>query len=83
LSWKASTSSDIANYNVYRTTTSGSCGTTIPAGTPVYASTAGTVTTFTDQTVTNGMTYCYATTAVDGSGESGYSDVAQAKVPAS
>ncbi len=83
LNWTASTTSGITSYNVYRITTSGTCGTTIPGGTPVFGSTAGTVTTFTDTTVVNGTTYCYATTAVDANGESGYSDVTQAKIPTS
>ncbi len=83
LNWTASTTTGITSYNVYRITTGGTCGTTIPGGTPVYGSTAGTVTTFTDTTVVNGTTYCYATTAVDANGESGYSDVTQAKIPTS
>jgi len=31
--------------------------------------------------VTDGTTYCYATTAVDASGESGYSNITQAVIP--
>jgi len=37
---------------------------------------------FTDSVVADGTTYCYATTAVDASGESGYSNIIQAKIPA-
>ncbi|MGA9155796.1 MAG: choice-of-anchor D domain-containing protein, partial [Candidatus Sulfotelmatobacter sp.] len=80
LNWTASTTTGITSYNVYRVNyTSGTCG-TFPIGSP-YGSTASTVTTFTDPTVTDGNTYCYATTAVDPSGESGVSNVVQVAIP--
>jgi hypothetical protein len=80
LNWTASTTTGITSYNVYRVNfTSGACG-TFPIGSP-YGSTASTVTTFTDPTVTDGNTYCYATTAVDASGESGISNVVQVTIP--
>ncbi len=80
LKWTASTTTGITSYNVYRVNyTSGACG-TFPIGSP-YGSTASTVTTFTDPTVTNGNAYCYATTAVDPSGESGVSNVIQVTIP--
>jgi hypothetical protein len=80
LNWIASTTTGITSYNVYRVNfASGTCG-TFPVGSP-YGSTASTVTTFTDPTVTNANTYCYATTAVDPSGESGVSNVVQVTIP--
>ncbi|MGA7512838.1 MAG: choice-of-anchor D domain-containing protein [Candidatus Sulfotelmatobacter sp.] len=80
LNWTASTTTGITSYNVYRVNyASGACG-TFPIGSP-YGSTASTITTFTDPTVTNGDTYCYATTAVDPSGESGVSNVVQVAIP--
>jgi fibronectin type 3 domain-containing protein len=45
-------------------------------------STASTVTAYTDNAVTDGTSYCYATTAVDSSGESAYSNIVQAAIPA-
>jgi hypothetical protein len=80
LNWAASTTTGITNYNVYRANfTSGACS-AFPIGSP-YGSTASTVTTFTDPTVTNGNTYCYATTTVVPSGESGVSNVVQVTIP--
>src|SRR5271166_1430852 len=79
LSWTASTTSGITSYNVYRAVyTSNVCGSYSNIGT-----TASSVTTFTDSgPLTDGTTYCYATTAVDASGESAYSNIAQAAIPA-
>jgi hypothetical protein len=77
LSWTASTTSGITSYNVYRAVFGSSCGAYSSIG-----STAGTVTSYTDSVVVDGTTYCYATTAVDPSGESGYSNISQAKIPA-
>jgi Putative Ig domain len=57
LRWKASTSSDIAGYNVYR----GPNGTT---WTKINASLIGS-TLYSDSTVANNTTYYYATTAVN------------------
>lgn len=71
LSWNASTSSNIAGYNVYRAVYVTSCG--------AYSKinqTLQTGTTYVDSSVVNGTKYCYATTAVDSSNaESGYSNV--------
>jgi hypothetical protein len=77
LSWTASTTSGITSYNVYRAVFGTKCGAYSNIG-----STASTVTTFTDNVVTDGTTYCYATTAVDPNGESGYSNITQAAIPA-
>jgi hypothetical protein len=78
LSWGASSSSTVTSYNVYRAVgASGSCGTYSTLG-----STSNSVTSYTDNVVTDGTTYCYAATAVDPSGESTYSNVAQAAIPA-
>lgn len=76
LSWIASTSPNVAGYNVYRGTVSGGpytmLNTSLVAGT-----------TYTDSTVQSGQTYYYVATAVDTSGnQSAYSSPpAQAIVP--
>lgn len=72
LSWTASTSSDVAGYNVYRAVYSSSaCGAFGKINL-----TLNTTTVYTDSTVTDGTSYCYATTAVDTSNdESGYSNI--------
>jgi hypothetical protein len=62
LSWKASTSSDVIGYNVFRSTTSGGPYTQIN---PVVI--AGT--TYEDTSVAAGKTYYYVSTAVSGSEE--------------
>lgn len=78
LSWTASSTSGINSYNVYRALYgTSSCGSYSNIG-----STAATITQFTDSVVADGKTYCYATTAVDASGESGYSNITQAVIPA-
>jgi len=79
LSWTPSVTTGITSYNIYRAVlTSGVCGTYSNVG-----STGPSVTTFTDNgPLTDGWTYCYATTAVDPSGESAYSNIAQAPIPA-
>lgn len=75
LSWTASTTTGVAGYNVYRSTTSGSG----------YVKLNGALVTpvnYTDSSVSNGATYYYVTTAVDGSGnESTYSNQATAVIP--
>jgi hypothetical protein len=74
LSWTSS-SSTVAGYNVYRTTTSGS-GYVLVNGSLVAPD------SYDDTSVQSGTTYYYVTTAVDSSGnESGYSNEAQAIVP--
>ena len=75
LSWTASVSPDISGYNIYRSGTSGGpyskLNTSLNPGT-----------TYTDNTVVNGSTYYYVTTAVNSnSQESGYSNQAQAVIP--
>jgi hypothetical protein len=71
LAWDASTSSDVAGYNVYRASYLGGCG--------AFAKINPTVNTsllYLDGSVANGASYCYATTAVDSSNqESVYSNV--------
>ena len=68
LSWKASTSSDVAGYNVYR----GPDGSTWKKINPsVIASTL-----YDDSTVANGSTYYYATTAVDTEGRESSKSIA-------
>jgi fibronectin type 3 domain-containing protein len=78
LNWTASTSSNLAGYNVYRSTTSG--GTYTKLNTTLIPSTK---TTFTDGTCQSGLTYFYVATAVDTSGnESGHSSPpTQANIP--
>jgi hypothetical protein len=76
LNWVASTSSNVAGYNVYRSTTSGGTFTKLNASLLI-------LTTFTDGTSQPGQTYYYAVTAVDTSGnESAYSSPpVQALIP--
>jgi hypothetical protein len=80
LSWVASTSADVMGYNVYRAVYSDACGSLSKINTVLVATTS-----YTDSTVTNGTSYCYATTAVDTSNrESGYSNiVSDVQIPAS
>lgn len=71
LSWTASTSSDVAGYNIYRAPYGGSCGAFSKIN-----SVLNTSTVYTDSTVANSTSYCYATTAVDTSNdESSYSNI--------
>ena len=72
LSWTASTSTDVAGYNVYRAVyTNAACGSFSKIN-PVL----NTSTVYTDSTVADSTSYCYATTAVDTSNnESSYSNV--------
>ena len=75
LSWKASTSTNIKGYNVYRTAVAGGSYGKMNA-TPVSA------TAYVDGTVVSGRTYYYVTTAVDTNNvESAYSNQAAAVVP--
>jgi len=67
LNWNAS--SGATSYKVYRGTTSGDYDTVFPGITD---------TSYTDTGLTNGVTYYYAVTAVNSSGESGYSNEASA-----
>lgn len=77
LSWTASTSTDVVGYNVYRALfNSSACGAFSKIN-PVL----NTTTLYTDNTVANGTSYCYATTAVDTSNaESGYSNIVSSVV---
>jgi hypothetical protein len=75
LSWKASTSTNLKGYNIYRASVAGGAFTKLTAA-PM-ATTA-----YTDGTVASGRTYYYVTTAVDSNNaESGYSNQATAVVP--
>ncbi len=74
LSWTQSTTSGITSNNVYRSTVNGGPYTSIyQSNAPIIA--------FTDSLVTSGVTYYYVVTAVDGNGESGYSNQVTAAVP--
>lgn len=64
LTWNSSASA--TSYNVYRANSSNGYSTPLITGLAT--------TNYTDTTVTNGNTYYYVVTAVNGSGESGYSN---------
>ncbi len=68
LNWNSVT--DATSYNVYRATTSG--------GTYTQIATGVIGTSYTDTELTNGTTYYYVVTAVNGAGESAYSNEASA-----
>jgi len=71
LSWDASTSSNISGYNVYRAVYTTSCGSYSKIN-PVL----NTTTLYSDSTVVDGTSYCYAATAVNTSNEeSSYSNI--------
>jgi hypothetical protein len=75
LNWTASTSSDVAGYNVYRGTVSNGPYTKLTSALVVG-------TGYTDVTVQAGQTYYYVTTAVDSTNnESAYSNEAPAAIP--
>jgi hypothetical protein len=75
LSWKASTSSNMKGYNVYRAATAGGAFTKLNAS-PL-ATTA-----YTDNAVESGRTYYYVTTAVNtNNAESSYSNQTTAVIP--
>jgi len=74
LSWSASTSSGVTGYNVYR-------GTAVGSYSKINA-TLDSTTTYSDSTAVSGVTYYYAATAVNSSGqESAYSSPVQVAVP--
>jgi Abnormal spindle-like microcephaly-assoc'd, ASPM-SPD-2-Hydin/Protein of unknown function (DUF1573) len=79
LSWTASASPNISGYNVYRAVYVSSCG-----GFSKINSALVTGTLYADSAVTDGTSYCYASTAVDSSNEeSGYSNIASnVQIPA-
>ncbi|MBL7066980.1 MAG: VCBS repeat-containing protein [Candidatus Marinimicrobia bacterium] len=72
LSWTASTAPSVDRYYIYRSTTEGFT----PSGVAdTIASVDDSLTSFADQNLTNGTTYYYRVSAVDGLGnESDYSD---------
>ena len=75
LSWKASTSTNLKGYYVYRADVAGGAYAKLNSS-PV------TATSFTDGSVASGRTYYYVTTAVNTSNvESTYSNQATAVVP--
>jgi len=80
LSWTASVSADISGYNVYRAVYTDSCGSFSKVNSELITNTF-----YTDSGITDGMSYCYATTAVDTSNrESGYSNIVpDIQIPAS
>ena len=70
LAWKASTTS-VIGYNIYRATYVTSCGTFKRLNSQM-----NTGTLYTDSTVIDGSSYCYAATTVNSSNsESGYSNI--------
>ena len=79
LSWDPSSSPNISGYNVYRAAYSSSCGSFVKINSSLHTSTL-----YTDSSVTDGTSYCYATTAVNTSNEeSGYSNiVSPVQIPA-
>jgi Protein of unknown function (DUF1573)/Abnormal spindle-like microcephaly-assoc'd, ASPM-SPD-2-Hydin len=71
LSWNASTSLNVSGYNIYRAVFTTSCGSYSKIN-----SVLDTTMLYTDSSVVNGTSYCYASTAVDTSNqESGYSNI--------
>jgi hypothetical protein len=73
LTWKASSSSNVVSYSIYRGTSPGTL-------TKVATGIANTL--FTDTSVLNGQNYTYAATAVDSNGnESAQSNVASVTIP--
>ncbi len=71
LSWTQSTSSGVTQNNVYRSTTNG--------GPYSLQATLSATTSYSDTSVTRGVTYYYVVTAVSSGGESPYSNQASAK----
>jgi hypothetical protein len=75
LTWTASTSTNVAGYNIYRATTSG--GPYAKVNSSLMAGTS-----YTDSAVQSGQTYYYVSTAVDNTGaESAFSNQSQGAVP--
>lgn len=71
LSWDATTSPGILGYNIYRAVYTTSCGSYGKINAVLNTSTA-----YSDSTVSDGVSYCYAATAVNTSNEeSGYSNI--------
>jgi hypothetical protein len=71
LSWTPSSSPNISGYNIYRAVYGASCGPFSKINPELVPGTS-----YTDTGTSDGMSYCYATTAVNTSaGESGYSNI--------
>lgn len=78
LSWTASSSSDVAGYNIYRAISTSACGSYSKINSGLNATTA-----YTDTSVVDGQAYCYAVTTVNSSyAESGYSNLVHVVIPA-
>jgi Abnormal spindle-like microcephaly-assoc'd, ASPM-SPD-2-Hydin len=79
LSWTAGASSNISGYNIYRAVYTSSCGSFSMINPALNTSTS-----YTDSSVTDGTSYCYATTSVNSSNqESAYSNiVSNVQIPA-
>ncbi len=79
LSWNASSSPNIKGYNIYRAVYTTACGSYSKVN-----SLLDTGTLYTDSSVVDGTSYCYASTAVNTSNEeSGYSNiVSNVQIPA-
>lgn len=79
LSWNGSSSSNISGYNVYRAVYQSSCG-----GYAKINAVLNTTTLYSDNSVVDGTSYCYAATAVNTSNqESAYSNiVTNVQIPA-
>jgi len=71
LSWNPSATPDISGYNIYRAEYTSSCGRFSKINSQPNLDTS-----YTDSTVANGTSYCYAATAIDASNrESALSEV--------
>jgi len=71
LSWNASTSSNVAGYNIYRAVYETSCGSYSKINSMLDTSML-----YTDSSVLSGSSYCYASTAVNTANEeSGHSNI--------
>jgi hypothetical protein len=78
LSWTASKTVDIFGYNIYRAIFTNSCGSFSKINSALNTSTQ-----YSDSELTDGASYCYATTAVNVDGESDYSNiVSNVQIPA-
>lgn len=79
LSWTASTSSNVSGYNVYRAVYGTFCGSFSKINSEVVPGTS-----YTDTEVSDGASYCYATTAVNTNiEESRYSNIlSNIRIPA-
>lgn len=77
LTWTASPTSG-ATYNIYRTTTSGTCPTTVSGYTSIISGVTGT--SYSDTTATSVAVYCYVVTASGGGLQSAPSNSAAVAV---